>query len=148
MEVKNTVQAIGLCRCHAGKIPGHHLSALRQQGILALAQATPRVAVRAAPSYRPFRCRACLKRYIVAKPWAWTAIVGVVAFAVGIGLLAHFGKLTLPDSLSVTAAPAPVPPPAPKVEAPPPPPPVPQTPDSLLFRLNLNVPPSGNAKAK
>lgn len=94
--------------------------------------------------YRPFRCRACLKRYIVAKPWAWTAIVGVVAFAVGIGLLAHFGKLTLPDSLSVTAAPAPVPPPAPKVEAPPPPPPVPQTPDSLLFRLNLNVPPSGS----
>lgn len=95
--------------------------------------------------YRPFRCRACLKRYLVAKPWAWTAFAGVLLLALGTWALVHFDRLHLPEAMRKTAAPAPAIVQPPKVEAPPPPPPLPQTPDSLLFRLNLNIPPAAGA---
>ncbi len=93
--------------------------------------------------YRPFRCRACLKRYLVAKPWAWASLAAAVLLAAGLGLLHHFGGLDLPAAPRQIPAAAPPPEPEPPPPArPPEPQPVPETPDSLLFRVQLNIPPA------
>lgn len=114
--------------------------------------------------YRPFRCRACLKRYLVAKPWAWAALAALVVLVVGAGLLLRFGGPDLRNVAqqnpappvaadTVPAAPAP---PAPSAASSPPqekPRAAPQGPakaqDSLLFRVHVHIPPAvGAGKAQ
>lgn len=112
--------------------------------------------------YRPFRCRTCLKRYLVAKPWTWAALAALVILIAGAGLLFRFGGLDLGNSPLRDAAPAvmaptvateagPTAPAVPAASAIPLPKPrtAPQDPaktqDSLLFRVHVHIPPATGA---
>ncbi|EPR44687.1 hypothetical protein dsx2_1315 [Desulfovibrio sp. X2] len=114
--------------------------------------------------YRPFRCRACLKRYLVAKTW-FLPVAGVFLLAVGLAVAAYFLGFRPVSLFSASDAPG-----RPAVEtaansqagqqaaqSAPPAPPAPASaaatgnvppsaqdqagPHSVFFRLHLNIPP-------